>query len=287
MNWDNTLIRCSCLGKIMTPSKGSTITEKQIEELDRLSELPKRTDKQEETYQRLLAKKNAPPDLSDTAKSYLREVYIYEKYGKDTVGGSERSKYTIKGNSVEGNSIKLLNRLDNSLYSKNEDYIQNEFIKGTPDIIVRENGTPKKIIDIKSSWDLASLLSHLDSPLDTNYYYQVMGYMALTGATEAEVCYCLVSMPDEIINSEKKRIFYLLNPATEDNEEYKKAIQKLEDNMTFDEIPEYERVIRFSVQRDENVINSIYEKVKACRKWLADFEEALFKNTEALRVWNK
>lgn len=273
MNWDNTLIRCSCLGKIMTPSKGSVITDKQLEELDRLSELPKRTEKQEDTYQKLLAKKSAPPELSDTAKSYLREVYIYEKYGKDTIGGSERSKYTIKGNSVEGNSIKLLNRLDSSLYTKNEDYLQNEFIKGTPDIVVKENGVAKKIIDIKSSWDLASLLSHVGSSLDTNYYYQVMGYMALTGATEAEVCYCLVSMPDEIINSEKKRIFYLLNPATEDNAEYKKAIQKLEDNMTFDEISEYERVVRFPVQRDEAVINSIYERVRSCRQWLAEFDE--------------
>ena len=274
MNWDNTLIRCSCLGKIMTPSKGSVITDKQLEELDRLSELPKRTEKQEDTYQKLLAKKNAPPELSDTAKSYLREVYISEKYGKDTVGGSERSKYTIKGNSVEGNSIKLLNRLDSSLYTKNEDYVFNDFIKGTPDIIVKENGVAKKIIDIKSSWDLASLLSHVaESSLDSNYYYQVMGYMALTGATEAEVCYCLVSMPDEIINSEKKRIFYLLNPATEDNAEYKKAIQKLEDNMTFDEISEYERVVRFPVQRDEAVINSIYERVRSCRQWLAEFDE--------------
>lgn len=273
MNWDNTLIRCSCLGKIMTPSKGSVITDKQLEELDRLSGLPERTEKQEDTYQKLLAKKNAPPELSDTAKSYLREVYIYEKYGKDTIGGSERSKYTIKGNSVEGNSIKLLNRLDSSLYTKNEDYVFNDFIKGTPDIIVKEDGVAKKIIDIKSSWDLASLLSHVGSSLDTGYYYQVMGYMALTGATEAEVAYCLVSMPDEIINSEKKRIFYLLNPATEENAEYKKAIQKLEDNMTFDEIPESERVVRFPVQRDEAVINSIYERVRSCRQWLAEFDE--------------
>jgi hypothetical protein len=257
----------------MTPSKGSVITDKQLEELDRLSELPKRTEKQEDTYQKLLAKKNAPPELSDTAKSYLREVYIYEKYGKDTIGGSERSKYTIKGNSVEGNSIKLLNRLDSSLYTKNEDYVFNDFIKGTPDIIVKEDGVAKKIIDIKSSWDLASLLSHVGSSLDTGYYYQVMGYMALTGATEAEVAYCLVSMPDEIINSEKKRIFYLLNPATEENAEYKKAIQKLEDNMTFDEIPESERVVRFPVQRDEAVINSIYERVRSCRQWLAEFDE--------------
>ena len=273
MNWDNLLVRCSCLGKIMTPTKGSVITEKQLEELDRLSDLPKRTEKQELTYQTLLAKKNAPPELSDTAKSYLKELYVFHKYGKETVGGSERSKYTMKGISVEDNSIKLLSRLDNAYYSKNEDFFKNDFICGTPDIIVKSENIFTKIIDIKSSWDAASLLSNLGQPLNTNYYYQMQGYMALTGATEAEVCYCLVSMPDEIINSEKKRIYYLLNPATEDNKEYKDAIQKLEDNMTFDEIPEDERIIKFKVERDDAVIQSIYEKVRSCRQWMTEFEE--------------
>ena len=77
----------------MTPGKGTILTDKQADELERLSSLP-RTEKQEATYQRLLDKKNAPPELSDTAKSYLREVYLFNKYGKETAGGSERSKYT-------------------------------------------------------------------------------------------------------------------------------------------------------------------------------------------------
>jgi hypothetical protein len=258
----------------MTPGKGSVLTEKQQYELDRLSALPQRTEKQGETLSMLLAKKNAPPELSDTAKSYLRELYMYHKYGKETVGGSERSKYTMKGTSVEDNSIKLLSRLHNSLYLKNIDTYKNDYVCGTPDIVVKnDEGFAQKIIDIKSSWDGASLLSNLGSPLNQHYYYQVQGYMALTGATEAEVCYCLVSMPDEIINGEKKRIWYIMNPPTEENIEYKKAIQKLEDNMTFDEIPEKERIISFKVERDEDLILKIYDKVGQCRQWLKEFEK--------------
>ncbi len=97
--------------------------------------------------------------------------------------------------------------------------------------------------------------------------------MALTGATEGEIAYCLVSMPEEIINSEKKRIFYLMNPATEQNPDYLQAIEKLENNMIFDEIPKEERVVRFKVERDDAVIEKIYERVRACRLWLADFEK--------------
>lgn len=273
-NWDKLLIRCSCIGKIMTPGKGTVLTEKQASELDRLSGLPQLTEKQEETLKMLLAKRDAVPELSDTTKSYLRELYMYHKYGKETVGGSERSKYTLKGVSVEDNSIKLLSRLHNKLYIKNVDTYYNDYLSGTPDIVVRDSSNiAEKIIDIKSSWDGASLLSNLGSPLNLHYYYQVQGYMALTGAKQAEVCYCLVSMPDEIINGEKKRIWYIMNPATEDNPDYKKAIQKLEDNMTFDEIPEKERIIGFQVERDDDLIQKIYEKVAQCREWLAEFEK--------------
>lgn len=273
-NWDNLLIRCSCIGKVMTPGKGSVLTEKQASEIERLLSLPQLTEKQEETLRLLVAKRDAPPELSDTAKSYLREIYMLHKYGKETVGGSERSKYTIKGNSVEDNSIKLLSRLHNTLYLKNIDNFRNEYLSGTPDIVVKnEEEIAEKIIDIKSSWDGASLLSNLGSPLNQHYYYQVQGYMALTGAASAEVCYCLVSMPDEIINGEKKRIWYIMNPATEENLEYKRVIQRLEDNMTFDEIPEKERIIGFKVDRDDLLINKIYEKVDQCRNWLKEFEK--------------
>jgi hypothetical protein len=148
----------------MTPTKGSVITEKQLEELDRLSDLPKRTEKQEITYQTLLAKKNAPPELSDTAKSYLKELYVFHKYGKETVGESERSKYTMKGVSVEDNSIKLLSRLDNAYYSKNEDFFKNDFICGTPDIIVKSENVFTKIIDIKSSGTPQAYSATLGNP---------------------------------------------------------------------------------------------------------------------------
>jgi hypothetical protein len=265
----------------MTPGKGSVLTEKQSLEIERLLLIPQRTEKQGETLRALIAKRDAPPELSDTAKSYLRELYIFHKYGKETVGGSERSKYTMKGTSVEDNSIKLLSRLHNSLYIKNIDTYKNDYICGTPDIVVKsDEGFAQKIIDIKSSWDGASLLSNLGAPLNQHYYYQLQGYMALTGATKAEVCYCLVSMPDEIINGEKKRIWYIMNPPTEENVDYKKAIQKLEDNMTFDEIPEKERIISFKVDRDESVIEKIYERVVQCREWLKDFEKSHLSENE-------
>jgi hypothetical protein len=200
-------------------------------------------------------------------------VYVYEKYGKEPVGGAERSKYTMKGKLVEDDSIMMLSRIDSQTYTKNDVRFRNEYLQGEPDIIVSEDGKAVKIIDIKSSYDFATLLANIGSPLNPLYKYQVQGYMALTGALEAEICYCLVNMPQEIVNAEKKKIFYALNATTEESPEFKAKVERLENSMTFDEVPIKERVVRFPVPRDEEMINKIYNRVLMSRKWLKEFDE--------------
>ena len=278
MIWSTSLFRCSCIHKIMTEGKGAILTEKQAQELERLQGLPKRTEKQEETLIELIAKRDAPPKLSDTCISYLKEVYVWYKYGKEPLGGSERSIYTKKGKMVEEESIMMLSRADGTRYTKNEIRFNNEYLTGEPDIIANDG---QKIIDIKSSYDFATLLSNYGFPLNSAYYAQVQGYMALTGATEAEIAYCLVSMPQEIINGEKRRLFYTMNPATEEDPLYVKAVERMENNYTFDEVPINERMLRFPVQKDEQYIQRVYKRIEECRRWLIEFDEIhsnLYKN---------
>jgi len=261
----------------MTESKGAVLTEKQAQELERLQSLPSPTEKQQQSLSDLIAKRDAPPKLSDTAISYLKEVYVYQKYGKEPVGGAERSKYVLKGRAVEDESIMMLSRIDNADYVKNTERFTNDYITGEPDVIISNDGKAVKIIDIKSSYDFATLLSNIGFPLNSNYYAQMQGYMALTGATEAEVDYCLVNMPQEIIEGEKRRIFYAINPATEEDPYYKKQIERIEWNMTFDEIEISQRVLRFSVPRNEEYIQRVYAKIVECRKWLQEFD-AMYSN---------
>ncbi len=272
MNWNETLIRCSCIGKIMADGRGSVLTDKQHEMMLELQMKDSRTPKQQETLDSLIFKKNAPPSLGDTCISYLKEVYVWEKYGKEPVGGAERSKYTMKGKLVEDDSITMLSRIDSLSYKKNDLRFTNNYLTGEPDIIVSKDGIASKIIDIKSSYDFATLLSNIGSPLNSLYKYQVQGYMALTGASEGEVCYCLVNMPQEIITAEKKRIFYALNAATEESPEYVRQSNRLENSMTFDEVPIKERIVRFPIQRDEELISKIYKRVEQCREWLTEFD---------------
>jgi hypothetical protein len=80
-------------------------------------------------------------------------------------------------------------------------------------------------------------------------------------------------MPQEIIEGEKKRIFYAINPVTEEDPFYKKQIEKIEWNMTFDEISITERILRFPVLRNEEYIQRIYKRIDECRKWLKEFDD--------------
>jgi hypothetical protein len=257
----------------MTEGKGSVLTEKQAQELERLQNLPSLTEKQSFTLQDLIAKRDAPPKLSDTCISYLKEVYVYNKYGKEPIGGAERSKYTLKGKAVEDESIMMLSRIDSQDYTKNDVRYTNNYLTGEPDIIVSINGNSVKIIDIKSSYDFATLLSNYGAPLNPLYYAQMQGYMALTGALEAEVAYCLVNMPQTIIEGEKRRVFYAINPATEEDPYYKKQIEHIEWNMTFDEIPIEDRLLRFPVPRNDEYISKVYNRIEQCRNWLSEFDK--------------
>jgi hypothetical protein len=95
----------------MSEGKGTVLTEKQAERIIELQGKDSRTPKQDEELITLMAKRDAPPTLGDSCISYLKEVYIWEKYGKEPVGGAERSKYTMKGKMVEDDSIRMLSRI--------------------------------------------------------------------------------------------------------------------------------------------------------------------------------
>jgi len=71
--------------------------------------------------------------LSQTAKSYIKEVVLQDKYG---IYKEFNSRYTDKGNQTEDEAIQLVaDVLDLGFVFKNEEKFQNDFVKGTPDVI--------------------------------------------------------------------------------------------------------------------------------------------------------
>ena len=234
IDFQNTLIRCSSLGAIMTEPQAK-------------------------------AAKDAG-ELSKTAKTALIGTYIREVYGREK---DITTKQMSKGIIGEDNGIELLSRHQGEIYSKSETRYNNEYLTGHPDIITQDN----RIIDTKLSWDLWSYLPNITESLDKAYYYQLQGYMALTGAQSGSIAYVLVDTPQEIIEQEKYYLLKRMNCISEESPEYIEAAAGLEINMIYPDIPLEQRVLIFKVDRDDEVIDKIYEKIRKCRVFLQEFSQ--------------
>jgi hypothetical protein len=202
--------------------------------------------------------------LSKTAQRHLLDVYIAEKYGRKR---DIQTKQMKKGVEVEDQSIELLNKYWGTNYSKNQDRYTNGFITGHPDIL--DSG---KVVDIKSSYDLWTFLGNLPDKLDSLYYWQLMSYMWLTGATKGHIAYCLSNTPFGIVEQEKRYLLNRMDVISEESPEYVKEAMRLEFNMTFDDIDVAERVLIFTVDRNEDDIVRIQNRVEKAREYLHEIE---------------
>lgn len=231
MNADNIKFRCSSLGSIMTEAK------------DKSKGL-----------------------LGETCKKHLVEVFINEKYGREK---DITTNAMLKGLMVEEDAITLYSRLRKTNFRKNKETLENDFIKGTPDLFDGDFiEAAKSIIDIKSSYDIFTFFNNTAKSVNAIYYWQMQGYMALTGATQARLVYCLINTPDSLINDEKRRLQWKMNVIDDANSDFQEASEKLNRNMIYDDIPIQERVLETIIDRDEEAIERIYERVQKCRDYM-------------------
>ena len=189
------------LSTLLQKDKDSTITATQAKQLEKLilkQNSPKLTEKQAAKKLELIAKRDYKPefDLSQTAKSYIRGIVKGVVYGTKK---NIQTKPMKKGDIVECDSINLLNEVDFKRYVKNEASKKNEWIKGTCDI---DDIIESLISDIKSSWSLDTF-PVLPDEIDTGTLFvnewQLRGYMMLYNRNKAEVVYCMVDTPDELL----------------------------------------------------------------------------------------
>lgn len=196
-----------------------------------------------------------------TTEDYLAQLYVENKYGREK---EIESKYLKKGTQAEEDSLTLYSRYLNKIFVKNEKWYQNKFITGTPDIV------HKGIVhDIKTSWDLFTFFANTDSEVKDDYYWQLQGYMALTGAEKAKLAYCLVNTPFGLIEQEKRSLMYKTG-LNEDDPIHREACKEIEKLCVYDDIPLEERVIIQDVERNEEDIAKIYERVEQCRAWMKE-----------------
>lgn len=213
-------IRCSSLGKVMTSpkSKGEV--------------------------------------LSKTTKTYIQELVLEDKFG---IKKDFSSRYTDKGIIQEDIAIDLASRvLGLPFVVKNMDYFENDWIKGTPDLIL-----DNEIIDIKCSWDGTTFPFFEDELPNKDYFWQLVGYCWLTGKSKARVVYCLVDTPEDIVLDEIRRTSWSKHEIDVSEETEIEVRAKHE----FSHIAERTRVKAYTIEMNEANIEQLKERLTACEEY--------------------
>ncbi len=210
-----------------------------------------------------------------------------------------KSKYLDKGNKCEEDSITLYSRVSKRFYKKNDIRVNNFFLTGNPDLFIGEEiMKAEEIDDIKSSWS-AITFPMPDDKLNNDYYLQLQGYMAITGAKTSKLAYCLVNATFEEIEKQRRYLKNELGVIDETgNEDFLAGAKKIERNFIYDykefqskypgydfaytyeewveeglDIPIEERVITYEIPRNDDDIMLIYKRIKLCRDYLNQLDE--------------
>lgn len=202
--------------------------------------------------------------LSETAKTYIQDLFKEKELG---IAREFWSRYTDKGLQMEDEAIDFAGQvLGWDFVVKNEQGYENEWITGTPDVITKD-----LLADIKCSWD-GNTFPLFDTELkNKDYFFQLQGYMWLTGLDQAELVYCLMDTPHQIVEDEVRRAHWKANLIDEDLD-LREAVQS---QHTFDHLPNNLRVKRFIIRKDEEAIEKIKEKVELAREYYEQLKSIL------------
>jgi hypothetical protein len=199
--------------------------------------------------------------LGKTGEGYIQTWYKEQIYSRRK---EFTSKYTDKGLAMEDDAIDLIaEHLQLGMIFKNETWYTNEFIHGTPDILLKDC-----VIDIKNSWDCFSFpLLHKECP-DMDYFWQLQGYMELAGVQKAKLIYCLMDAPETIIEQEARRESWRMGYSELDMEIYNQTVEK----MTYSHLPMELRIKVFEIAKCEDSIKKLKYRVEVCREYLKTIE---------------
>lgn len=261
-------IRCSAISKIM--GNRETIT---VKKLDRLDYLEKRksdsekgvldnkgkaikalTENMEAERLDLIAKRDSKPELSAGAKTYVKNWVKEKVYGNKKTFSS---KYTEKGIITENECVDLISKVLNIRFlKKNTKRKSNEYLTGECDSLLKDY-----VLDYKSSWDCFSFPIFQNGIAKKEYRDQGQGYMELEQKPKFLLCYCLIDMPDYMIEKMARNQFWQATEKRSESEIY----EELKELHTYSHLPDHLRVKVFEYSYDKAFINDLYDTVDMCR----------------------
>lgn len=195
--------------------------------------------------------------LGETGKTYCKNWLKEQLYNRTR---QFSTKYTEKGNIVEDNSLDFIaDQLGYGLLIKNEQFFENEFCTGTPDIVL-----DLSIIDAKNAWDCFTFpLFETDVP-NKDYYWQGQTYLDLAGRDRFILCYVLSDTPINLI--EREAYWFAKNNGYEDVDQ--EMMDEFIAKMTYGDVKNHLKIKTFTVNRDDDAIKLIHSRVIECREYI-------------------
>jgi hypothetical protein len=194
--------------------------------------------------------------LSETTKTYLKEWLTEQLYSKRK---EVKSKYLDKGIQNEDFAIEMASTvLDWGFAVKNKERRTNDYTTGEPDLVFTES-----IEDIKCSWDCFTFPLFDEELKNKDYEWQLQGYMWLFDKPSSGIVYVLTDTPEDIIVKEADIL------ASWSGKSLEEAYNEVSEKHTYEVDLKY-RVKRFQVDRDEEKIEAIKNRVLECREYLND-----------------
>lgn len=209
-------------------------------------------------------------------KIYRRVVYDWDE---DDITTPAMEKGTI----VQPESIAMYSAVEGKLFTENHDNLQSECFTGTPDLYL---GTDiyhaEQVDDMKNSFLLSNFIDKTVEKVTPEQKCQLNVYFSLTGSSKGNIVHALVSLPPEMFQKECQKLFFRMSNngeiATEYAPEYIFEVERLKKKFIYDHIPPEERIFKQPVERDDELIQKMKDKVPVLRKWLENYHNSRIKH---------
>lgn len=291
MDFSKVRLNCSRLGVVMSEPKGG-LTDKMFEKLEWLKSKESLTEKQEiERIELQFRMDNYDPKaLSQGCMMYLMFLYQYLKYGKQyQITAKKGAAQMIKGAQMEKSSFEIIKNVTGQQLYRYKARLKNDCLSGQLDVIdAKHIDDSTKVVEIKTCYSHFDFMKRVALDAVKKDNYQMQGYLSVTGKDYGEIYYTLADFSEESIQEERTQLFDLLCPDKIETEYFLEEWAVVERSMRFMHVPDEERLIVQTVERNDKIIGKINEKVEFCREWLAEFEQKhLKKIASQLEAWQR
>lgn len=153
--------------------------------------------------------------------------------------------YTMeKGRECENDSIELYNELNDTFYIKNAERIKKGNLTGECDLIDHKESL---VIDIKTAYSKKTY--PLVLRMSSLYEWQLRAYMYLYDVNQAELAYCLVNTPEQLISSKCRPEWHVM-----------------------DDVPMHLKVSKLRIERCEVKEQQLLNRIDLAKKYIEEWK---------------